>query len=184
MKLVKANEERDRMLLQIEKEWLDVQEEGGAGCEVNGTTSSGLVGFQSLTFKSFHQPLERKALLELCGSGEGVRVAAGAKSGSCRRSKERSGSGSGSYSNGERSKSRSCNCYFGRYAGDRLLRCWGGRKGLDKEEYESGGVVGEACQCISDLGMHKVVKKSLVMAMEMKNDRMLDLLQECASSKV
>lgn len=40
-----------------------------------------------------------------------------------------------------------------------------------------------ACQCIRDLGMpffnHEVVKKALVMAMEKKNDRMLDLLQEC-----
>ena len=53
------------------------------------------------------------------------------------------------------------------------------------EEYESGGVVNEACQCIRDLGMpffnHEVVKKALVMAMEKKNDRMLDLLQECFS---
>jgi hypothetical protein len=51
------------------------------------------------------------------------------------------------------------------------------------EEYESGGVVSEACQCIRDIGMpffnHEVVKKALVMAMEKKNDRMLDLLQEC-----
>ncbi|KAG6383026.1 hypothetical protein SASPL_157241 [Salvia splendens] len=51
------------------------------------------------------------------------------------------------------------------------------------EEYESGGVVSEACQCIRDLGMpffnHEVVKKALVMAMEKKNDRMLELLQEC-----
>ncbi|XWS60333.1 hypothetical protein CRYUN_Cryun07bG0026800 [Craigia yunnanensis] len=34
------------------------------------------------------------------------------------------------------------------------------------EEYESGGVVAEACQCICDLGMpffnHEVVKKALV----------------------
>ncbi|KAK2648030.1 hypothetical protein Ddye_015519 [Dipteronia dyeriana] len=81
-----------------------------------------------------------------------------------------------------------------RHAGERLLRCWGGGTGWavedakDKimkllEEYESGGVVGEACQCIRDLGMpffnHEVVKKALVMAMEKKNDRMLDLLQEC-----
>ncbi|KVH98970.1 uncharacterized protein LOC112514626 [Cynara cardunculus var. scolymus] len=83
-----------------------------------------------------------------------------------------------------------------RHAGERLLRCWGGGTGWavedakDKivkllEEYESGGVVGEACQCIRDLGMpffnHEVVKKALVMAMEKKNDRMLDLLQECFS---
>ncbi|KDO69394.1 hypothetical protein CISIN_1g005187mg [Citrus sinensis] len=83
-----------------------------------------------------------------------------------------------------------------RHAGERLLRCWGGGTGWavedakDKimkllEEYESGGVVSEACQCIRDLGMpffnHEVVKKALVMAMEKKNDRMLDLLQECFS---
>lgn len=81
-----------------------------------------------------------------------------------------------------------------RHAGERILRCWGGGTGWavedakDKilkllEEYESGGVVGEACQCIRDLGMpffnHEVVKKALVMAMEKKNDRMLDLLQVC-----
>lgn len=83
-----------------------------------------------------------------------------------------------------------------RHAGERLLRCWGGGTGWavedakDKimkllEEYESGGVVSEACHCIRDLGMpffnHEVVKKALVMAMEKKNDRMLDLLQECFS---
>lgn len=83
-----------------------------------------------------------------------------------------------------------------RHSGERLLRCWGGGTGWavedakDKimkllEEYESGGVVSEACQCIRDLGMpffnHEVVKKALVMAMEKKNDRMLDLLQECFS---
>ncbi|KAK7330581.1 hypothetical protein VNO77_24777 [Canavalia gladiata] len=83
-----------------------------------------------------------------------------------------------------------------RHAGERLLRCWGGGTGWavedakDKimkllEEYESGGVVSEACQCIRDLGMpffnHEVVKKALIMAMEKKNDRMLDLLQECFS---
>ncbi|KAM7274303.1 hypothetical protein ACFE04_028967 [Oxalis oulophora] len=81
-----------------------------------------------------------------------------------------------------------------RHAGERILRCWGGGSGWavedakDKiqkllEEYESGGVVSEACQCIRDLAMpffnHEVVKKALVMAMEKKNDRMLDLLQEC-----
>ncbi|KAF5732185.1 hypothetical protein HS088_TW18G00876 [Tripterygium wilfordii] len=83
-----------------------------------------------------------------------------------------------------------------RHAGERILRCWGGGTGWavedakDKiqkllEEYESGGVVSEACQCIRDIGMpffnHEVVKKALVMAMEKKNDRMLDLLQECFS---
>ncbi|KAI4319049.1 hypothetical protein MLD38_032697 [Melastoma candidum] len=80
-----------------------------------------------------------------------------------------------------------------RHAGERILRCWGGGTGWavedakDKiqkllEEYESGGVVKEACRCIRDLGMpffnHEVVKKALVMAMEKKNDRVLDLLQE------
>ncbi|KAJ6842667.1 uncharacterized protein M6B38_297980 [Iris pallida] len=80
-----------------------------------------------------------------------------------------------------------------RHSGERLLRCWGGGTGWivedakDKitkllEEYESGGDLGEACQCIRDLGMpffnHEVVKKALVMAMEKKNDRILDLLQE------
>lgn len=83
-----------------------------------------------------------------------------------------------------------------RHAGERLLRCWGGGTGWavedakDKiskllEEYESAGVISEACQCIRDLGMpffnHEVVKKALVMAMEKQNDRMLDLLQECFS---
>lgn len=83
-----------------------------------------------------------------------------------------------------------------RHAGERILRCWGGGSGWavedakDKiqkllEEYESSGVVSEACRCIRDLGMpffnHEVVKKALVMAMEKKNDRMLELLQECFS---
>jgi len=53
------------------------------------------------------------------------------------------------------------------------------------EEYETGGDIGEACQCIRDLNMpffhHEVVKKALVMAMEKKNDRLLNLLQECSS---
>ncbi|KAG9155971.1 hypothetical protein Leryth_012052 [Lithospermum erythrorhizon] len=81
-----------------------------------------------------------------------------------------------------------------RHAGERLLRCWGGGTGWavedakDKiqkllEEFETGGVLTEACQCIRDLGMpfftHEVVKKALVMAMEKKNDRLLDLLREC-----
>ncbi|KZV38806.1 programmed cell death protein 4 [Dorcoceras hygrometricum] len=83
-----------------------------------------------------------------------------------------------------------------RHAGERILRCWGGGTGWavedakDKiqkllEEYESSGVVNEACQCIRDLDMpffnHEVVKRALVMAMEKKNDRMLDLLQACYS---
>lgn len=83
---------------------------------------------------------------------------------------------------------------FARHAGERLLRCWGGGSGWavedakDKisnllEEYESSGLVSEACKCIHELGMpffnHEVVKKALVMAMEKKNDKkMLDLLQE------
>ncbi|XP_074268812.1 MA3 DOMAIN-CONTAINING TRANSLATION REGULATORY FACTOR 4-like [Silene latifolia] len=83
---------------------------------------------------------------------------------------------------------------FSRHAGERILRCWGGGSGRAVEdakhkvlklleEYERGGTVKEACQCIRDLGMpffnHEVVKRALVMAMEKKNDRMLDLLQEC-----
>ncbi|XP_073140963.1 MA3 DOMAIN-CONTAINING TRANSLATION REGULATORY FACTOR 1-like isoform X2 [Henckelia pumila] len=82
-----------------------------------------------------------------------------------------------------------------RHAGERILRCWGGGTGWavedakDKiqkllEEYESGGVLNEACQCIRDLGMpffnHEVVKKALVMAMEKQNDGILDLLQVCS----
>ncbi|KAF3796600.1 Programmed cell death protein 4 [Nymphaea thermarum] len=86
------------------------------------------------------------------------------------------------------------------HASERILRCWGaggGTTGMavddakDKivkllEEYGSGGVVSEACQCIRELGMpyfhHEVVKKALVMAMETKNgDRMLDLLDQCSS---
>lgn len=43
----------------------------------------------------------------------------------------------------------------------------------------------EACQCIWDLSMpffhHEVVKNALVMAMEKKNDRLFNLLQECSS---
>jgi hypothetical protein len=83
-----------------------------------------------------------------------------------------------------------------RLAGERILRCWGGGTGWavedakDKinkllEEYETGGDIGEACQCIRDLNMkffhHEVVKKALVMAMEKKNDWLLNLLQECSS---
>lgn len=81
-----------------------------------------------------------------------------------------------------------------RHAGERLLRCWGGGTGWavedakDKiakllEEYESGGDVGEACNCIREMGMpffnHEVVKKALVMAMEKKKERPLVLLHEC-----
>eukprot|EP00252_Welwitschia_mirabilis_P010636 TRINITY_DN2402_c0_g1_i1.p1 TRINITY_DN2402_c0_g1~~TRINITY_DN2402_c0_g1_i1.p1 ORF type:complete len:712 (+),score=190.22 TRINITY_DN2402_c0_g1_i1:189-2324(+) len=83
-----------------------------------------------------------------------------------------------------------------RLAGERILRCWGGGTGwavedakdkIDKllEEFEAGGDIGEACQCIRDLDMpffhHEVVKKALVMAMEKLNDRLLVLLHECYS---
>ncbi|KAL9261966.1 MA3 DOMAIN-CONTAINING TRANSLATION REGULATORY FACTOR 1-like protein [Drosera capensis] len=85
---------------------------------------------------------------------------------------------------------------FSRYAGERLLRCWGGGTGWavedakDKiikllEEYETGGVIVEACRCIRDLGMpffnHEVVKKALIMSMEKQKGPMLNLLQECFS---
>ncbi|KAH7298781.1 hypothetical protein KP509_25G058900 [Ceratopteris richardii] len=83
-----------------------------------------------------------------------------------------------------------------RHAGERILRCWGGGSGWavddakDKiikllEEFEAGGDILEACQCIRDLDMpffhHEVVKKSLVMAMEKQNDNLLKLLQECSN---
>ncbi|XP_027089977.1 MA3 DOMAIN-CONTAINING TRANSLATION REGULATORY FACTOR 2-like [Coffea arabica] len=88
-----------------------------------------------------------------------------------------------------------------RLSGERILRCWGGggssRNGWavedvkDKigkllEEYESGGDTREACRCIKELGMpffhHEVVKKSLVIIMEKKNnDRLWGLLKECFS---
>ncbi|XP_078441511.1 MA3 DOMAIN-CONTAINING TRANSLATION REGULATORY FACTOR 3-like [Wolffia australiana] len=79
------------------------------------------------------------------------------------------------------------------HAGERLLRCWGGSTGravedakdrIEKllEEYESGGDVGEACRCVRELAMpffnHEVVKKAVVMAMEKKRDRVLELLRE------
>lgn len=83
-----------------------------------------------------------------------------------------------------------------RHAGERVLRCWGGGSGRavddakDKinkllEEFEAGGELLEACECIRDLDMpffhHEVVKKALLMAMEKQNDRLLSLLQECSS---
>lgn len=85
------------------------------------------------------------------------------------------------------------NLAFSPHAGERLERCWGGSADClqdvkDKivkllEEYQSGGGSDEACRCIRDIGMpffnHEVVKKGLIMAMEKKSDRMLDLLQEC-----
>ena len=81
------------------------------------------------------------------------------------------------------------------HASERILRCWGGGSGWavedakDKivkllEEYEAGGDVLEACQCIRDLDMpffhHEVVKKALVMAMEKQNENLLNLVQECS----
>ncbi|XP_038989915.1 MA3 DOMAIN-CONTAINING TRANSLATION REGULATORY FACTOR 1-like [Phoenix dactylifera] len=81
-----------------------------------------------------------------------------------------------------------------RHGGERILRCWGGGIGWaledvkDKiakllEEYESGGDLREACHCIRNLAMpffnHEVVKRTLVMAMEKKNDGLLFLLEEC-----
>lgn len=85
------------------------------------------------------------------------------------------------------------NLAFSPHAGERLERCWGGssdclqdvKEKIMKllEEYQSGGDLDEACRCIRDIGMpffnHEVVKKGLIMAMEKKSDRMLDLLQEC-----
>ncbi|KAJ7290852.1 hypothetical protein O6H91_06G024600 [Diphasiastrum complanatum] len=83
-----------------------------------------------------------------------------------------------------------------RHAAERILRCWGGGSGWaiddakDKiirllEEFEAGGVLAEACQCIRELDMpffhHEVVKKALTMAMEKQNDRLLNLLQECSN---
>lgn len=84
-----------------------------------------------------------------------------------------------------------------RHAGERILRCWGGggtgqvlEDAKDKikvllEEFEAGGELAEACQCIRDLDMpffhHEVVKKALVMAIEKNNDCLLTLLQECAN---
>ncbi|CAN7039242.1 unnamed protein product [Brassica oleracea var. botrytis] len=75
-----------------------------------------------------------------------------------------------------------------------LLLRWGGGTGWgvkdtkDKivnllEEYESSGMVSEACKCIHELGMpffnHELVKKALIMAMEKKKDKMvLDLFTE------
>ncbi|KAA8522561.1 hypothetical protein F0562_013078 [Nyssa sinensis] len=88
-----------------------------------------------------------------------------------------------------------------RLSGERILRCWGGggssRNGWaiedvkDKigkllEEFESGGGIREACRCIKELGMpffhHEVVKKSLVIVMEKKNERLWGLLRECFST--
>lgn len=84
-----------------------------------------------------------------------------------------------------------------RHAGERILRCWGGggtgealEDAKEKiksllEEYEAGGDLAEACQCIRDLDMsffhHEVVKKALVMAIEKNNDHVLTLLKECAN---
>ncbi|KAM7266288.1 hypothetical protein ACFE04_004185 [Oxalis oulophora] len=89
-----------------------------------------------------------------------------------------------------------------RLSGERILRCWGGsgegstpgwavedvkdKVGRLLEEYESGGDVREAFRCIKELGMpffhHEVVKKSLVIVMEKKNERLWGLLEECFGS--
>ncbi|KAJ4786608.1 Programmed cell death protein 4 [Rhynchospora pubera] len=85
------------------------------------------------------------------------------------------------------------NLAFSPHAGERLERCWGGSSDFLKdikekivkllEEYQCTGDLGEACRGIRDIGMpffnHEVVKKGLIMAMEKKSDRILDLLQEC-----
>ncbi|XP_015073139.1 programmed cell death protein 4 [Solanum pennellii] len=88
----------------------------------------------------------------------------------------------------------------GRLSGERILRCWGGggsstngwaiedvkdkiRKLL--EEFESGGDAKEAYRCIKELGMpffhHEVVKKSLVIIIEKKSERLWGFLKECFS---
>ncbi|KAL3830490.1 hypothetical protein ACJIZ3_019292 [Penstemon smallii] len=85
-----------------------------------------------------------------------------------------------------------------RLSGERILRCWGGggssingwtiedvkdKIGKLLEEFESGGDKREACRCIKELGMpffhHEVVKKTLVILMENKNERLWSLLKEC-----
>ncbi|KAG6408496.1 hypothetical protein SASPL_131509 [Salvia splendens] len=86
----------------------------------------------------------------------------------------------------------------GRLSGERILRCWGGggssnngwtvedvkdKVGKLLEEYAAGGDTREACRCIKELGMpffhHEVVKRCLVILMEMKNERMWSLLSHC-----
>jgi len=88
-----------------------------------------------------------------------------------------------------------------RLSGERILRCWGGggserngwaiedvkeqiRKLL--EEYECGGDIREAFRCIKELAMpffhHEVVKKTLVIIIEKRNERMWKLLDECFNS--
>ncbi|KAL2242290.1 UNVERIFIED_CONTAM: hypothetical protein Sindi_0347000 [Sesamum indicum] len=85
-----------------------------------------------------------------------------------------------------------------RLSGERILRCWGGggsckngwtiedvkdKIGKLLEEFEAGGDTREACRCIKELGMpffhHEVVKKSLVILMENKNERLWRLLRQC-----
>ncbi|CAI9116436.1 OLC1v1017578C4 [Oldenlandia corymbosa var. corymbosa] len=87
-----------------------------------------------------------------------------------------------------------------RLSGERILRCWGGggrcgngwaiedvkdKIGKLLEEFEAGGDTREACRCIKELGMpffhHEVVKKSLVIIIEKKNDRLWNLLEQCFS---
>ncbi|KAI7757416.1 hypothetical protein M8C21_016052 [Ambrosia artemisiifolia] len=90
-----------------------------------------------------------------------------------------------------------------RLSGERILRCWGGggsytngwaiedvkdQIGKLLEEFESGGDTREACRCITELGMpffhHEVVKKSLVMIIEKKQDRVWRLLEECFNTGI
>ncbi|KAL5219456.1 hypothetical protein ABZP36_020140 [Zizania latifolia] len=83
---------------------------------------------------------------------------------------------------------------------ERILRCWGGggsgkpgwelddvkdKIGKLLQEYDCGGDIREACQCIKELGMpffhHEVVKKALVAIIEKrgKDERLWGLLAEC-----
>ncbi|KAK9748702.1 hypothetical protein RND81_02G074400 [Saponaria officinalis] len=86
--------------------------------------------------------------------------------------------------------------------GERILRCWGGEGSRPSgcasvedvkhkiakllEEYECGGDLREACRCIKELGMpffhHEVVKKTLIIVMEKRNERFWVLLEECFKS--
>ncbi|KAL0287661.1 UNVERIFIED_CONTAM: ma3 domain-containing translation regulatory factor 2 [Sesamum calycinum] len=90
-----------------------------------------------------------------------------------------------------------------RLSGERILRCWGGggsckngwtiedvkdKIGKLLEEFEAGGDTREACRCIKELGMpffhHEVVKKSLVILMENKNERQWRLLRQCCDMQL
>nr|XP_016434250.1 PREDICTED: uncharacterized protein LOC107760679 [Nicotiana tabacum] len=85
---------------------------------------------------------------------------------------------------------------FAQHAGERILRCWGGGTGwlwrMLRIRYKSSlrnlKVVVFSVKLASayEIGMpffnHEVVKKALVMAIEKKNERILDLLQVCGLS--